>query len=66
MINDAVFTYFDVPNKMRSALGFYSPQIPEDLRKKMETDARHAKIEEAVKRIIKGKKTLAFSNAVLS
>ncbi len=66
MINDAVFTYFDVPQKMRGVLGYYVPQLPEELRKKIETDARHVKIEEAVRRIIKARKTLEFSNAGLS
>jgi len=66
MINDAVFTYFDVPQKMRSALGYYVPQLPEEMRKKIEADARHTKIEEVVRRIIKMRKTLEFSNAGLS
>ncbi len=66
MVNDAVFTWFNVPQKMRKALGYYMPQIPEELRKKIEADARHAKIEEVVGHIIKGKKILRFSNAGLS
>lgn len=66
MINDAVFTWFNIPQKMRKALGYYVPQISDELRKKMEADARHAKIEEVVGHIIKEKKTFVFSNAGLS
>ncbi|MBI4137884.1 MAG: type II toxin-antitoxin system HicB family antitoxin [Candidatus Sungbacteria bacterium] len=66
MINDAIFTYFDVPQKMRNALGHYVPEIPEELRKRIEARARHSKIEEAMTRIIKERKTLAFSNIGLS
>ena len=66
MINDAIFTYFDVPQKMRSALGHYVPQLPEEIRKKAGTDTRHEAIEQAVAKIIKDKRTLAFSNSGLS
>lgn len=34
MINDAVFTWFNVPQKVRKAPGYYMPHIPEELRKK--------------------------------
>lgn len=66
MINDAVFTWFNVPQKMRKTLGYYMPHIPDDVRRKMETDSRRTQLEKAIGHIIKGKKTLAFSNAGLS
>lgn len=66
MINDAVFTYFEVPQNARKSLGHYIPQISEELRKNLETQVRHAKIEEAVTKIIKNKKTLEFSKVGLS
>lgn len=66
MINDAIFTYFDVPQKMRMALGHYIPELSVEPRKKADTDMRHVKIEQMVAKIIKDKKTLAFSNRGLS
>ena len=66
MINDAIFTYFNVPQKMRSVLGHYLPHLSEELRKKVGADSRHAAIERAATRMIKEKKTLAFSNLGLS
>ena len=66
MINDAIFTYFNVPQKMRSALGHYLPHLSDELRKKAGADTRHAAIEHAMTKMIKGKKTLAFNNLGLS
>ncbi len=66
MINDAVFTYFDVPQKMRNALGRYVPSLSEKMRGGTDAETRHAAIEQAVVKIIRNKKTLAFSNIGLS
>ena len=66
MVNDAVFTYFEVPQKIRNTLGHYVPKISEDLRKKIGTNTRHSRIEEFVTKIIKDKKTLEFSKIGLS
>lgn len=66
MLNDAVFAYFDVPQKMRSALGRYVPALSKEMRGKTDAETRHTAIEQAVARIIKSKKTLAFSNIGLS
>lgn len=66
MINDAIFTYFDVPQKIRGFLGYYIPQVPERARKNFETQAQHAQIEELATKIIKSKKTLEFSNVGIS
>lgn len=62
MINDAVLTYFDVPQKMRSALGRYVPALSQEVRRGTDAETRHAAIEQAVTKMIKNKKTLAFSN----
>ena len=60
------FTYFDVPQKMRGALGRYVPALSEEVRRKTDTENRHTAIEHAVTRIIKNKKTMAFNNIGLS
>lgn len=36
MVNDAVFTYFEVPRKLRSTLGFYVPQLSQKIKEKIE------------------------------
>lgn len=66
MINDAVFTYFDVPQKMRGTLGRYVPTLSEDIKKATDAQTRHAAIEHAVTKMIKDKTTLAFNNIGLS
>ena len=66
MINDAIFTYFDVPKKMRTALGHYVPELSRGLKKAADADTRHASIEALITTLIGGKKTLAFSNSGLS
>ena len=66
MINDAVFTYFDIPQKMRSGLGRYVPALSEEVSRKTDAENRHTAIEHAVTRMIKNKKTLAFNNIGLS
>ena len=66
MINDAIFTYFDVPQKMRSALGHYVPALSEELKKRTDADTRHVAIEQAVTKMIKNKRTFAFNNSGLS
>ena len=66
MINDAIFTYFNVPQKIRSALGHYVPELSEGLKKATDAGTRHTAIEQAVAKIIKDRKTLAFSNNGLS
>jgi len=59
MINDAVFTYFDIPPKYRNRLGRYIPAKAKEL---IEERNRHQKIEEAINKIISGnKKILLFS-----
>ena len=66
MINDAIFTYFNVPQKIRNALGHYVPELSEGLKKATDAGTRHAAIEQAVAKIIKGKRTFAFNNNGLS
>jgi predicted RNase H-like HicB family nuclease len=66
MVNDAIFTYFEVPKKTRGALGHYIPKLPEGSKKDLEARIRHAKIEETATKIIKTKKTLEFSNVGIS
>ena len=66
MINDAIFTYFDVPQKMRSVLGRYIPELSAELKTGTEAATRHAAIEEAVTKMIKNKRTFSFSNNGLS
>lgn len=57
MINDAVFTYFEVPERLRKNFWFYSPKLPPQTREK----ALHEKIEKVVREIIQNKRTLEFS-----
>lgn len=66
MINDAVCAYFEVPKNLRKSLGRYVPEIPEGARKIVEERARHQKIEEAVREIIKRKRTIEFNKIGLS
>ena len=54
MINDAIFTYFDVPKKIRKSLGQYIPEVSENAQKL----AMHQKMEEIVNDIVKQKKAL--------
>jgi len=59
MVNDSVFTYFDIPLKYRRRLGYY---IPMKIKILLEQKSRHKQIEDAVQKIIAGKrKTLEFS-----
>jgi len=51
---------------MRSALGRYVPTLSDDIKRGMYVQTRHAAIERAVTKIIRNKKTLAFSNIGLS
>lgn len=57
MINDAVFTYFEVPVKYRKLLGYYVPKFSDGLRKKI----AHIRIEKLVSEIIRNRRTLEFS-----
>ena len=54
MINDAIFTYFDVPKKIRKSLGQYIPEFSENAQKL----AMHQKMEEIVNDIVNQKKAL--------
>lgn len=60
MINDAVFTYFEVPLKIRRFLGPYIPLVPEKGKGRWEEGTRHQQIEEVVQKIIQGKKSIRF------
>jgi len=62
MINDAVLTYFEVPDKFRKFVGHYVPEIYPKAGKDIEESIRYAKIEEVVNKIIKNKRVLEFSN----
>ena len=60
MVNDAVFTYLDIPGKFRNSLGRY---IPENLKKKIDEQAKHKHVETVYQKAIEGlkaKETLSF------
>ena len=54
MINDAIFTYCDVPKNIRKSLGQYIPEVSEDAQKL----ALHQKMEDIVNDILKQNKSL--------
>lgn len=59
MINDAVFLYFDVPEKFRKFLGYY---VPEKIKQKLDERIKQGQIEEVVDKILhKQKSVLEFS-----
>lgn len=66
MLNDAILTYFNVPQKMRSVLGRYVPTLSENIKTGTDAENRHTAIEQAVAKMIKNRKTLAFNNIGLS
>lgn len=57
MINDAVFTYFEVPRKLRNGLGFYVPQLSQKIKEKI----KKRQIEKLVGEIVQKKGTMEFS-----
>lgn len=58
MINDAVFTYFEVPERLRKNLWFYVPKLFQQTRER----ALYEKIEKVIGEIIQNKRTLEFSH----
>lgn len=64
MINDAVFTYYEVPEKIRGALGVYLPKnIKERIdkqQKDMEEESRKKQVEDMVNKIISSRGTVKF------
>ncbi|GEM_PF-2195635 len=68
MVNDAVFSYFEVPEPLRDKFGFY---IPEEVKRRMEQNQVKneapmpaALVEAVFKEIIAGKNTIEFSKAL--
>ncbi|NQU84044.1 MAG: type II toxin-antitoxin system HicB family antitoxin [Parcubacteria group bacterium] len=49
MVNDAVFTYLDIPQKLRSKLGYYTPELFQ----KIVDEVKRKHWEKAVQEIIK-------------
>lgn len=64
MVNDAVLTYFEVPEKFRDHLGIY---IPERIKQELERHKFQEKIEDVVNEIISGEsRELRFRNNQLA
>lgn len=64
MVNDAVLTYFEVPEKFRDHLGIY---IPEGIKQELERRQFQGKIEDVVNKIISGEsRELRFRNNQLA
>ena len=68
MVNDAVFTYFEVPEGMRDKFGFY---IPEEVKRRMEeyqmkhdSPAPEEVFEKSFKEIVDSKNSVEFSKAL--
>ena len=68
MVNDAVFSYFEVPEAMRDKFGFY---IPEEVKRRMEkyqsqndAPAPESIFENSFKEILNEKNTVEFSKAL--
>ncbi|MEK7480678.1 MAG: type II toxin-antitoxin system HicB family antitoxin [Patescibacteria group bacterium] len=59
MINDAVFTYFEVPERLRKDFLLYVPKFSPRAREKV----LHEKMEEVIREIIQNKGMLEFSRA---
>lgn len=61
MINDAVFVYLGIPEKMRGELGYYAPNLSHMTKKIKFSRSRHEQIEKIVSGIIRNKKVFEFS-----
>lgn len=60
MINDAVFSYFEIPEDMREKFGYY---IPEEVKRRIEQEQQAAKenqIEQIFSEVIEGRATVDF------
>ena len=61
MINDAVFTYFEIPEKYRVGLGFYLPELPKKVQDHLAERIKHKKIEDHISRAVRNVNQLEFS-----
>ena len=61
MINDAVFTYLEIPERYRTGLGFYLPDLPKKVQDHLTERIKHQKIEDHISRAVRNVSKLEFS-----